>query len=234
MCKICAISAKQQLEQGQYLPSLQRVVPPQKTIPPAGRVCLVFNLFDKKFSDKHERVVYWTMFKMLYTTLRTPDLSWSRKLSRVVPGFNLDGRAPGNTRCCKLFALVQVESRRGKHCLKEILYFDWTEISYNLHFSIRFQKLCQLSTWSAKFTIIIIIIHFDMSEYWMIVQCLSHIVNQCLVSIGATIARMRSGRQEHQRKTTYRFNKRFQKLFLCLQGQQSSQLLFILKFINII
>ena len=37
-----------------------------------------------------------------HTTLNTPDLVWSRKLSRVGPGQYLDGRPPGNTRCCKL------------------------------------------------------------------------------------------------------------------------------------
>ena len=38
-----------------------------------------------------------------HTTLNTPDLVRSRKLSRVGPGQYLDGRLPGNTRCCKLF-----------------------------------------------------------------------------------------------------------------------------------
>src|SRR4029434_8941823 len=38
-----------------------------------------------------------------HTTLSTPDLVRSRKLSSVGPGSYLDGRPPGNTRCCKLF-----------------------------------------------------------------------------------------------------------------------------------
>src|SRR4029434_1715022 len=38
-----------------------------------------------------------------HTTLSTPDLVRSRKLSSVGAGSYLDGRPPGNTRCCKLF-----------------------------------------------------------------------------------------------------------------------------------
>src|SRR4029434_4328569 len=38
-----------------------------------------------------------------HTTLSTPDLVRSRKLSSVGHGKYLDGRPPGNTRCCKLF-----------------------------------------------------------------------------------------------------------------------------------
>src|SRR4029434_3682131 len=38
-----------------------------------------------------------------HTTLSTPDLVRSRKLSSVGPVWYLDGRPPGNTRCCKLF-----------------------------------------------------------------------------------------------------------------------------------
>src|SRR4029434_2796420 len=38
-----------------------------------------------------------------HTTLSTPDLVRSRKLSSVGHGYYLDGRPPGNTRCCKLF-----------------------------------------------------------------------------------------------------------------------------------
>ena len=43
------------------------------------------------------------LFAYGHTTLITPDLVRSRKLSRVGPGQYLDGRPPGNTRCCKLF-----------------------------------------------------------------------------------------------------------------------------------
>ena len=38
-----------------------------------------------------------------HTSMATPDLVRSRKLSRVGPGQYLDGRPPGNTRCCMLF-----------------------------------------------------------------------------------------------------------------------------------
>ena len=52
------------------------------------------------------RVYVSLSFAYGHTTLNTPDLVWSRKLSRVGPGQYLDGRPPGNTRCCKLFALL--------------------------------------------------------------------------------------------------------------------------------
>src|SRR4029434_4690027 len=38
-----------------------------------------------------------------HTTLSTPDLVRSRQLSSVGARWYLDGRPPGNTRCCKLF-----------------------------------------------------------------------------------------------------------------------------------
>ena len=46
-----------------------------------------------------------TLLTYGHTTVNTPDLVWSRKLSKVVPGQYLDGKLPGNTRCCKLFIL---------------------------------------------------------------------------------------------------------------------------------
>ena len=53
-----------------------------------------------------------TLFAYGHTTLSTPDLVRSRKLSRVGPGQYLDGRPPGNTRCCKLL-FVKYRHIRG-------------------------------------------------------------------------------------------------------------------------
>ena len=42
-----------------------------------------------------------------HTTLNTPVLVRSPKLSNVGPGQYLDGRPPGNTGCCRLFAVLR-------------------------------------------------------------------------------------------------------------------------------
>ena len=87
----------------------------------------------------------------------------------------------------------------------------------------KFQKFCQLSIWLAKFTIIIT--QFDISEYCIIVQCLSHIVNQRLVFIGARIARMRRRTREHKRNRTgvafTRMRKRTTQKAVQVMGQYS-------------
>ncbi len=66
---------------------------------------LIFQKYTPGVSSLNSRHLS-VVFAYGHTTLSTPDLVRSRKLSRVGPVSTWMGRPPGNTRCCKLLLFL--------------------------------------------------------------------------------------------------------------------------------